>query len=208
MHNGESFRVFVIESSYPKDFYDQQLDGIAAQSLLKVLRIGNRLRMILDLKHFKKALRDAKQYGSHVIHLSCHGDEEGIALANDCRLTWEEFATLFLEADFAPQALVMSSCCGAASGIGEAFAKIAKKRPGIIFGSKDERTYGQYAVAWALLYHQLQLKGVTKKSAQEALKQISAVVSDAFVYRRWDSTKYLYYPTKGVKYEVQEVGDA
>ena len=34
-------RVFIIESSYPKDFYQQKLDGIAAQDILNVLGVTN-----------------------------------------------------------------------------------------------------------------------------------------------------------------------
>lgn len=204
--SSKRFSVLIIESSYPKDFYNRQLDGIAAQGLLNILEIRNQLRMVLNLKYFNEALHEAKRDGFHVIHLSCHGDKDGIALANNCQPTWADFAKLFLESDFAPQALVMSSCCGAASGIGDAFAESAKKRPEIIFGSKDKRTYGEYAVAWALLYHQFLAGGVTKPSAQMALKQISATVGDTFLYRRWDSRlkKYRMFPRKGAKYKVQE----
>jgi hypothetical protein len=159
----------------------------------------------------KKALRHAKEHKPHVIHLSCHGraDNKGIVLANDDQIEWPKFAELFCEAKFAPQALVMSSCGGAAKGIDQAFAAI-HKRPGIIFGSRDDHGYGEYAVAWALLYQRFKLKGLTVDSARTALRQINAVVSDAFLYRRWDSQKekYLYYPGKQVKYAVKEVSNA
>lgn len=79
--------------------------------------------------------------------------------------------------------------------------------PGIIFGSKDERTYGEYATAWALLYHRFQLAGVTKDAAKHALKQINATIGNTFVYRRWDSAKkkFLSYPPDTVKYAVRKV---
>ena len=34
-------KVFIIESSYPEDFYCQKLDGIAAQGVLNILGIRN-----------------------------------------------------------------------------------------------------------------------------------------------------------------------
>ncbi len=40
--------VFIIESSYPKDFYKQKLDGIAAQGILNILGVTSELRFVLD----------------------------------------------------------------------------------------------------------------------------------------------------------------
>jgi hypothetical protein len=138
-------KVFIIESSYPEDFYRRQLDGIAAQGILNILRIRNELRFALDREHFEKAIADAKAQNSTVIHLSCHGDEDGIALANNYQPSWDKFADLFQHNNWSPKALVMSACCGATSGIRDAF-KDKSKKPEIIFGSWDERFYGEYTV--------------------------------------------------------------
>jgi hypothetical protein len=100
-------------------------------------------------------------------------------------------------------AIRMSACCGATSGIRKAFENKPKK-PEIIFGSSDERSYGEYAVAWAILYHRFKKDGIDKDSAQRALKDIHAVVSDKFLYRRWSNShnEYRSYPGKGRKYEI------
>ena len=198
-------KVFIIESSYPKDFYKQKLDGIAAQGILNILGVANELRFVLDRKHFKQAIADAEALNCNLIHLSCHGDEEGIALANNYRPSWDKFAEFFQAQKWCPEALVMSSCCGATSGIQKAFQK-KPKRPGIIFGSSDERSYGEYAVAWAILYRRFKKDSVDKEVAQQALKEIHAVVSDKFLYRRWNDAghEYRYYPAKGKKYQITE----
>lgn len=96
-------KVFIIESSYPKDFYKQKLDGIAARGILNSLGVKNELRFVLDREHFKKALADAKTMNFNLIHLSCHGGEDGIALANNYQLSWDEFADLFQEIALVPQ---------------------------------------------------------------------------------------------------------
>ena len=170
-------RVFIIESSYPKDFYEQKLDGIAAQGILNILGVENELRFVLDRKHFEKAIADAKAMNCNLIHLSCHGGEDGIALADNYQPSWDKFADLFQGIAWCPHALVMSSCCGATSGIRKAF-QTKPRRPEIIFGSSDERSYGEYTVAWAILYHRFKIDGVNKDAAQQALKEIHAVVSD------------------------------
>ncbi len=199
-------RVFIIESSYPKDFYQQKLDGIAAQGILNILSIPNQLRFTLDRKHFEKAIADAGAFGATLIHLSCPGDENGVALSNNYQPTWDKFADFFQQQEWCPKALVMSACCGATSGIQKAFQK-KSRRPEIIFGSSDERSYGEYAVAWAILYQHFKTDGVDKNAAQQALKEIHAVVADTFLYRRWSGPQrqYLFYPGKGKKYRITEV---
>jgi hypothetical protein len=197
--------VFIIESSYPEDFYGQKLDGIAAQGILNILGVSNELRFALDRQHFEKAIADAKGLNSTVIHLSCHGDKHGVALTTNYQPSWDKFASFFQNNRWCPKALVMSACCGATSGLRSAF-KNKSKRPEIIFGSSDERSYGEYTVAWAILYHRFKKEGINKESAQRALKDINAVVSDKFLYRRWSNSRkeYLSYPGKGKKYEIAE----
>lgn len=202
-------KVLIIESSYPNDFYRQKLDGIAAQGILNILSISNKLRFVLDREHFQKAISEAKAMNCSLLHLSCHGGHDGIALADNDQPTWEEFARVFQRNQWCPKALVMSSCCGATSGIRKAFASMPK-RPGIIFGSSDERSYGEYTVAWAILYRRFKRDGIDKNSAQEALKEIHAVVSDKFLYRRWSTSQheYLSYPSKGEIYEIKKTKTA
>ena len=198
--------VFIIESSYPRDYYLNQLDGVVTQSVLRVLRVKFEMRMVLDAAHFNKALRRAKAISLKVIHLSCHGDEYGIRLADNNPVNWPEFAECFQRADYCPPALVMSSCCGAATGIGKAFAP-HRKKPEIIFGSVDERSYGEYATAWTILYHRFALDGVNKRSAQKALSHINAVVSQKFRYRRWEASvnRYVSFPPKRTYYAVTAI---
>jgi hypothetical protein len=167
--------------------------------------IENLLRMVIDLDHFRQAVRDAAGHRFDVLHLSCHGGDDGIALCDDARLSWEELALIFETMQYNPTALVMSTCCGAASGIGDAF-QVCKYGPDIIFGSKVPLNISDYCVAWAILYHQLILDGVTLQAARTAMKNINAVVTNEFVYRRWDAdaSRYLYYPAKNRTYSVVE----
>jgi hypothetical protein len=157
----------------------------------------------IDHAHFGKAIAAAAKQDFEVIHLSCHGNDDGIALSDDTRLNWAEFATIFKTHQCRPLVLVMSTCCGAASGIGDAFRKLTHC-PAIILGSTTPLSYADYCVAWAILYRQLPEDGVTRGAAKTAMRKINAVVANQFVYRRWDSKtrKYLYYPSKGRTYSV------
>jgi hypothetical protein len=89
--------------------------------------------MVIDHEHFGIAIAAAAKQDFEVIHLSCHGNDDGIALSDDTRLNWAEFATIFETHQCRPLVLVMSTCFGAASGIGDAFRKLTHG-PAIIFG--------------------------------------------------------------------------
>jgi hypothetical protein len=198
-------KVLVIESNDSEDFYDGRLDGVLTAELLKLMHAKPKLRYALDLKHFKKSVTEASQNKYDVIHVSCHGNDDGIVLANNARLNWNDFVDCFQQGDGCPSALVMSSCCGATAGIGEAFAR-ADKRPDIIFGSTDSRHFDEYAVAWALLYKEFS-EGVTQDAAQIALKKICAAVHKQFRYRRWSEqdAKYKVYPGNQRRFEITEI---
>jgi hypothetical protein len=195
----------IAESSYPRDFYNKALDGVSVSSLLTTIKISNDLRFVLDFSHLRKCVKECYDKKFDVLHVSSHGDENGIALADNSCPTWDEFAKLFKGLEGHPTALIMSACCGASSGIGEAFGKI-EAGPAIIFGSTEPLNFSEYAVAWSILYHNFKTKGLTRSSSQTALQQMTAVVHKSFVYRRWDGEKgrYLIYPSTRKKYEIKE----
>jgi hypothetical protein len=168
-------KVLIIESGSPMDFYNDQLDGNSTRRLLQLLSVKSEMHIVLDERRLSRALKLAADDNFDVVHLSCHGDRSGIQLADQTDIDWEPFAALFQKHKLQPRALVMSACCGASSGIGEAFAN-ARLRPDIIFGSKDPRDYHEYAVAWAILYRIFCLEGVNRDAAQKALAHINAVV--------------------------------
>ena len=105
-------KVIIIESSYPEDFYRRELDGNSVASLLNTIRIENELRYVLDFAHFKKAISEGMHRRFQILHLSCHGDETGVALADNYQPAWAEFAHAFQDSG-SPPVLVMSACCGA-----------------------------------------------------------------------------------------------
>jgi hypothetical protein len=198
-------KVLIIEASYPKDFYKGQLDGHVTQALTRLLGVQSDLLYALDKSHFRKAIEHAAKGDYDVVHVSCHGDDLGIAVTNNARINWPEFVGLFREYKCNPHALVMSSCCGAADELANEFEKI-NNGPYIIFGSTDERNYNEYAVAWTILYNLFRTKGVHRDVAMEALRAIRAVAHNNFRYLRWHDTKkeYVQYPSEGRRFVVME----
>jgi hypothetical protein len=197
--------VFIIDTNYPEDHYHDRADGTIAQHILKAIGITADFRLAMNEVYLKKSIRRALAQKCDVIHLSCHGDDDGIGICDGSELSWEHFADLFQAYESPPKALVMSSCRGAADGIKNAFENVPK-RPTIIVGTTADKYPADYVAAWALLYRDFKRNGIDKGTAQEALKNICAVVDESFRYLRWDDTasKYLRFPGVRKKYEVIE----
>jgi hypothetical protein len=202
--------VYIIDSNYPKDHYQDRADGAIAQHILKALGIRADLRLALDREYFKKAVTRATKAGCDVLHISTHGDEDGIAICNDISGTklpqgyeWDEFVNLFQGPYNAPTALVMSACNGASIKLARAFSKV-KKRPNIIIGSIDDRYPADYVAAWALLYRRFKRYGIDRETAKQAIEDICAVVHENFRYLRWDDERerYLRYPGIGTRFDI------
>jgi hypothetical protein len=198
-----TFKVFIVESNSPEDFYLGKLDGFAANEVLKVRRIRSRYRVAFNREMLHKAIAEAVRFEADIFHLSCHGDEDGVQLsdqrATGASLTWEELA-----ADFTPFAsnrriLVNSSCEGGHNGVAEAFRK-CDQRFGYICGSTNKAvTFHDSCLAWSILYNVLANEAsISRLVFQSAIGKINGVVSGDFVYRRWDSKKdrYRYYPSR------------
>jgi hypothetical protein len=201
------FRVFIAESNNPLDFYLGRLDGHAANEVLKVRRIPSLYRVVLDRKMLKKAVAAAGRFETDIFHLSCHGDETGIQLADGEELGWEELADELTPLASRSRILVNSSCVGGHSGIAKAF-RATSNRFGYICGSTrstedDGVGYHDACLAWSILYNVLANRQSRSRAAfQDAIDKINAVVAGDFVYRRWDGKMrgYRSYPARaGVK---------
>jgi hypothetical protein len=198
-------KLLIIEASDPEDFFDETLDGPVTYHLAKLLQIDSLLVYALDEDHLEKAIALAAKHHYNAIHLSCHGDEDGIAVTDCTNIDWPDFVQLFNSQKYSPEALIMSSCHGAGDGLADEFTKV-RLRPKIIFGSRDKRNYIEYAVAWTILYRLFATKGIDRKVGQRALRAICSVAHKNFRYLRWHDNKkeYVQFPGEGRRYEIVE----
>ncbi|MGC1547034.1 MAG: hypothetical protein WA777_00745 [Rhodanobacter sp.] len=122
--------VYIIESLGAMDFYKGRLDGHAAHEVLKIEKSHVQYRIAIDLMRLKKAIAEAAGDSRfNILHLSCHGDFDGVELTSRKQIDWPGLASILQMFAGPEKILVMSSCKGGNAGLTKALEK-----KGIIFG--------------------------------------------------------------------------
>jgi hypothetical protein len=195
----KKFKILIAESAAPEDFYAEDCEGHVVQAMARVLHWKATYKIALNAKTLCRAIRAASSGAYDILHLSCHGDEEGIQLTDEAELSWEELADCFQEIEQIPRALVISSCLGGDNGIARAFQD-RKRRPSVIFGAEGKRnrriTFRGACITWPILYTSLAKIGLTPEAFKDAISKMNLITKHQFVYRRWDEGKYRRYPSR------------
>lgn len=195
----KKFNILITESVFAKDFYDNDREGQVVEAIARVLGWESDYKIALDRKNLRRAIKTACADDYDILHLSCHGDEEGIQLTDETLLSWDELADCFQERERMPSALVMSSCVGGDRGIARAFGQ-RKRWPEVIFGSEatkpNEITFPGACIAWPILYTSLATRGMTRDAFKDAVRKMNLVTKHKFIYRRWDRDQYRRFPRR------------
>lgn len=114
--------VYTIESPSPNDFLNGFTEGRALSEMLDIGRIAYSYHTATNIHCLKTALygklaEAIKKHNKHpILHLSLHGDANGVGLTDDYRISWAELRQLLLPLfRIWPNGLMvcMSSCYGA-----------------------------------------------------------------------------------------------
>jgi hypothetical protein len=193
------FKIFVVESVFPADFYGDRREGHVVEAIARVLHWKTSHKIALDATTLRKAIAAASQNNYDILHLSCHGDANGIQLTDETELSWDELADYFQKPGRIPRVLVISSCVGGDSGIGRAF-RDRKRRPAVIFGAEGKAnwriTFTGACTSWPILYTSLAKSGMTREAFKDAVTKMNLITKHKFVYRRWAEVEYLRFPRR------------
>lgn len=189
-------KVFIAESLAPEDFYKRRLDGFAANEVLKIQNCKSDYRIVLNLKYLDTAIKYATRSDYLIFHLSCHGDKDGIVLANGEFIDWLALARRFKPLASEKRCLIMASCSGGHYDLTKALEKSGSIF-GYVFGSTDKEgvSFTDSALAWSILYRDIVEHGFDRDTLQKAVDKINHVVPGDFVVRRWDRNVYRRYPS-------------
>jgi hypothetical protein len=115
-------RIYIIESPSADDFFEGRREGEMLRLALKHAGIDATYRVVLNLDGFVKALVDACDVHRDVgptqipnVHLSMHGNKDGIAFSDGSHVTWDHLGGYLAVVNKALGGnvfVVMSTCFG------------------------------------------------------------------------------------------------
>jgi hypothetical protein len=95
-------KIYIIESTAPKDFLDNREEGFALSEILQLAEIKNKYWSVVNRECFEEALDRAlidflpieKDFAHILLHFSMHGNKDGVGFTNGEFLKWEEFSKI------------------------------------------------------------------------------------------------------------------
>ena len=159
------FFVFVIESPSAVDLYHRRSEGEIVRQAVELNGLHCVVKTAISLAAFNACLKiglsqamDALPGHIPLLHISAHGDAHGIQLSNDYLMSWldlKEHLRPVNQALGGSLVVCMSSCEGY-SGTRMAMHIGEDDLPYFaLIGCGSQPTWGETAVAYTTLYHQL-----------------------------------------------------
>jgi len=140
-----------------------------------------------------------------VVHISCHGNTEGLAIGKDF-ISWDYLASILVdlaECKFSEKVLLAISSCGtseqqftaAFNGLDRKIRKSISPPSFVVFFEQETVDWDDALISWGLFYHQLgkpDYTDLTKKKLIATIDLVRRTEISKLAYRRWDKTKHKY----------------
>lgn len=173
------FFVHMIESPSPDDLLKSQWEGTLLREALRIAGISQYYNLAVNKETFLEAIRERlsdaiKNYGFPVLHISAHGDIDGLALTNGTFIKWKEMRELLIPLNKAMKGklLICISSCEGFAGCRMAM-EIDGERPFYaLCGPTGKPTWAESAIAFMTFYYHLSKKK-TGPGALSAMKVAS-----------------------------------
>ena len=196
------FFVFVVESPSAVDLYHRRSEGEILQQALKLNGITALVKTAINLEAFEASLKigfkEAMELFPNlfpILHISAHGDQDGIQLSSGEIIEWAYLKKLLQPINKALNGLLLVclSCCEGYSGIRMAMSVEDGNFPfWAIVANGEKPIWADTAVAYTTFYH-LVAKGEYVVEAVKAM-QIASGNNKFWVQTAEDARKsYLEY---------------
>ena len=159
------FFVFVIESPSAVDLYHRRSEGDIVRQAVELNGIQCVVKTAISRQAFEACLKVGLSEAMRempgfmpLLHVSAHGDAEGLQLSDEYRMSWGELKEHLRPVNQALNGslVVCLSSCKGYSGIRMAMYPQEADLPYFaLVGCGAEPTWGETAVGFATLYHQL-----------------------------------------------------
>jgi hypothetical protein len=168
--------VFIIESLDPDDEGNGRFEGSIISNMLRLHGKEPKYRYVRTREEFEDAVDEFGRSRYRYLHISAHGDPEGMCTTNQEPIDYDELAHL-LKPHFKNKRLFLSAC----SMVHQEMAAylIPKTECFSVIGPIDDIEFHKAAIFWASLYHLLFFKD-SEKINRARLKDTLSKTADLF----------------------------
>ncbi|ANL33942.1 hypothetical protein [Rhizobium phaseoli] len=168
--------VFIIESLDPDDEGNGRFEGSVISSILRLHGKQPKYRYVRTREEFEEALVEFGKSRYRYLHISAHGDTEGLCTTNLESVDFDELGDM-LRPYLNDKRLFLSAC----SMVHEDMAAYVIPKTGCfsVMGPEDDIEFHRAALFWASLYHLMFLKDAEKFSRPRLIETLTKV-SDLF----------------------------
>jgi hypothetical protein len=174
--------VYIIESLDPDDEGNGRLEGVFLSHVLRLHGKNPKYQYVRTRKGFEKAIRAFGKSGYRYLHLSCHGDPEGLCTTNQDEVDFDELAEM-LKPHMQGRRLFISACKMVHADLAKAII------PGSgcysVVGPIHNIAFTDSAVIWAAIYHLAFSEDsarITRDSLKVKLKQACKLFDVSFSF--------------------------
>lgn len=168
--------VFIIESLDPDDEGNGRFEGSIISNMVRLHGKQPKYRYVRTRGQFEDALLEFGQSNYRYLHISAHGEPEGMVTTNLDEIDYDELSDLLIP-HIRNKRLFLSAC----SMVHEDMAAHLIPNTGCysIIGPNDDIHFHRAAIFWASLYHLMFLKD-SEKFSRLRLKQTLQKTSELF----------------------------
>lgn len=212
-------RIFILESPNPLDILKGTAEGPGLKELCRLIGHKSEVFSLLSKSDLDKIIQfissieekseDKRNKPSRdlCIHISAHGNEDGLQIGGD-DVKWRELLESIqpiLKKSFdysGKRILVLSACLAEKQGITKYLMENIKNNiklipPKYIFTTSGEIPWASAAVGWAIFYHLLPNADFDdRKTVRNILNKIKQINVGTICYFRWDDSKKKYFSYK------------
>lgn len=168
--------VFIIESLDPDDEGNGRFEGSFISSLLRLHGKRPEYRYVRTKKEFKKAVRAFGRSRFRYLHISAHGNKDGLCTTNLEDIDYDELAKV-LKPHMEGRRLFLSTCSMVHEDMAAYLVPTSKCLS--VIGPEGDVDFHRAAIFWTSLYHLMFLKD-TKRFTAAGLRATLAKTSDLF----------------------------
>lgn len=162
--------VFIIESLNPDDEGNGRFEGSIISNMLRLHGKEPKYRYVRTRKEFESAVKAFAHSRYRYLHISAHGNTQGMCTTNQEAINYEDLADL-LKPSFKRKRLFLSACsmvhCRMAKHL------IQETECHSVIGPADDIEFHKAAIFWASLYHLLFLNNPDKMNHTQLKNTLS-----------------------------------